>query len=186
MRSSSPGLLQLNLHFSPVNHTDTNNVFVWETICGWAAQTNSGVAPGEIERHWGIPWSFTAQAGMENITHVGDPNSEALDALRGSGGPWPEIHLYNERGEHMAQEKRPIGYLREGTTDSRLIFPDYYGKPYHDLAWVVLKQHPRDPICIVDFTIAHMSPAGKQKGPTSFSSITAQYVYPAPEGLYKQ
>lgn len=112
------------------------------------------------------------------MSYPGDPSGDPLAELQGSGGPWPNIHLFNERGEHMAQEVRPNGYLTEGVTDSRMVFPDRGPEtPYHDLAWVVLKQNQRDPICIVDFSMAHMSETGKKKRADSFSSITAQYVH---------
>ncbi|ROV94060.1 hypothetical protein VMCG_08232 [Cytospora schulzeri] len=74
----------------------------------------------------------------------------------------------------MAQEVRPIGYLDEGTMDSRLVFPDYRDIAIQDVEWMVLKQNPRDPVCLVDLTIIHMSPLGRQRGGLSFSSITAQ------------
>lgn len=121
---------------------------------------------------------------MENASRF--PSDEPNGPLIGSGGPWPEIHLYNERGEHMAQERRPQGYITEGTTDSRLVFPDYPDMPYRDLAWAILKHNERDPICIVDFSIAHMSPAGQQRGADSFSSITAKYVCPDSIGIARR
>jgi hypothetical protein len=144
--------------------------------------------PGEWNSHWGVPWSFTTQAGLENKDYTDETTGKHFDPLLGSSGPWPDIHLFNARGEHMAQEVRPIGYLHEGTMDSRLVFPDYLDMPIHDVEWMVLKQNPRDPICIVDLSIIHMSPLGKQRGGLAFSSVTAQQVYPCPSmpGRIKQ
>ncbi|KUI63258.1 hypothetical protein VP1G_10403 [Cytospora mali] len=158
----------------------TSVLFLWDTISGWAGQTPDGVRPGHTPEDWGIPWSFTAQTGMENVNYVNDSNGETFDPLLGSGGPWPDIHLFNTRGEHMGKENLPRGYFTEGTTQSRLIFPHSQGQPIHDITWVVLKQKEGDPICIVDFSILHMSESGKAKGALSFGSVTAQYVHFCP------
>ncbi|KUI64022.1 hypothetical protein VM1G_10793 [Cytospora mali] len=152
----------------------TSVLFLWDTISGWAGQTPDGVRPGHIPEDWGIPWSFTAQTGMENVNYVNDSSGETFDPLLGSGGPWPDIHLFNTRGEHIGKENLPRGYFTEGATQSRLIFPHSQSQPIHDITWVVLKQKEGDPICIVDFSIIHMSESGKAKGAVSFGSVTAQ------------
>lgn len=77
----------------------------------------------------------------------------------------------------MAKEDRPNTYLEEGKLASQLVFPDDRDQNVHDVEWMVLEQNKRDPVCLVDLTVMHMSDEGKTRGGLSFSAITARYVH---------
>ncbi|KAJ0120928.1 hypothetical protein J7T55_015666 [Diaporthe amygdali] len=151
-----------------------SGLFVYSAIMGLGkGQGDPGVPP-----EWGKPWPFTIATGLEG------PKVNASEPLRGSGGPFPEIHLFNDVGDYIGISKDRNAYIGPNMPRALNIYPinrKEHEFQYATFAILEAKGRGRDPLCIVDLGIGSpnvsMHPVLRDADPVSqqLEALTKQF-----------
>ncbi|KAK7721463.1 hypothetical protein SLS63_009577 [Diaporthe eres] len=121
-----------------------SSLFTYSAVVG-LGKPDGWVPPPE---EWGKPWPFSIATGLEG------PKPNESEPLQGAGGPFPDVHLFNDNGDYLGAAKDRTAYIGHNRAIPLDIYPINVHKhegQYASFAILAGKGDGRDPLCIVDF-----------------------------------
>ncbi|KAG6357399.1 hypothetical protein INS49_013276 [Diaporthe citri] len=103
-------------------------------------------------KEWGKAWPFSISTGLEG------PKPNASEPLGGAGGPFPDVHLFNDAGDYLGYPKDTNLYIGHNKGLAIDVYPNNVHKhegQYATFAILAAKGEGRDPLCIVDFGLGY-------------------------------